>query len=154
MPTPSGFISGLYGSPTPPSSLPFSSDAHRSLNDLFQTGHIQRAGRFSHTARAYVLRQLFHTIWQRPEWVALFGLEGEKVPQPKSLSDWLLQDENGGEKSWSLAEVQKRADARGVRMGKAPLRVVKPGRTCGKVLQRFERTYTCKWVHLVGSIRH
>lgn len=142
MPTPASYLSGLYGSNLP--LVASSSEPHKALNELFQNGHVQRSGRFSHTARANVLRQLYHTVWQRPEWLSLFGLEGEKVPQPKTLSDWLIQDDNGNEKSWSLNEAQSRADARRARAGKAPIRHIKPERVCGKVLQRFTRTYTCK----------
>ncbi len=139
----SSLWNGSFGSGLS-SPLSSSSEPHKSLNELLQIGHLQRQGRFTHTARATILRQLFHTIWQRSEWVAFFGLEGEKVPQPKSLSDWLSLDELGNEKSWSLSECQKRVEAKRVRAGKVPLKVVKRGRTCGKVLQRFERTYTCK----------
>lgn len=146
MPPDRNFWNGsLVPSSSATSSLPTNvSEPHRLLNDLFQNGHLQRGGRFSAIPRATILRQLFQTIWQKPEWIGLFGVERETIPHLKSLHDWVTQDENGDDRSWSLSEAQERAEAGRVRAGKSPLRVVKRGRTCGKVLQRYERTYTCK----------
>ena len=143
MPTLGDFLPASYGTLRSSSSVPISSDAHRGLSELFQNGHLEWSGRFTSACLAATVRQLFHSIWYRSEWLAHFGLEGENIPQVKFLGDWRIADATS-ERAWSLSEAQKRAETKRRKAGKAPMRVVRRGRTCAKVLQRYEKTYTCR----------
>ena len=138
-----GFTGGISSSyPLPQyNRLPVSSDPQhplRVLHDLFLYSPTSRKGWFNHTAHATFLRQLFFTIWYRPEWIPLFELdkipEGQKMPKSKDIHDW-LPIKDGVEKPWSLSEYQK---------GLEGYSSVRPGAICGRVLHRYERTYTCK----------
>lgn len=121
--------------------LPVSPDQQhplRKLHDLLVYSPHSRHGWFNNTAHATFLRQLFFSIWYKPEWIALFDLDrhpdGVKMPSSKNIHDWIYSDELLNEKPWSLSEYQKRINGKTKR----------PGKTCGKVMQRMDRTYTCK----------
>lgn len=120
-------------------------DQHRIFYDVLNHSVVQRRGNWVTQSHAMVLRQVFQTIWQSKEWADCFGLfgneldeegEGEKIIGSKNVSDWIKLDDHGIEHSWSLSDYQKRM---GIRPSTMEL-----GRACGKVLQRFDRTYTCK----------
>jgi E3 ubiquitin-protein ligase UBR1 len=67
------------------------------------------------------------------------------IPSWDNLEEWLVPTTEGfgPERTWSLLDVQRAAEERNRRAGK-PGRKPKPGAVCGKVLQRFDRTYICK----------
>ena len=124
--------------------LPITNDTThplRVLYDLFLYSPHSRKGWFNSTAHATILRQLFFSIWYNSEWLDLFELkqspDGAKMPVSKDITDWISSDEEGMEKQWRLSDYQA-----GVRKEPAVAR----GRSCGKVLERYDRTYTCKWV--------
>ena len=111
----------------------------RVLHELFLYSPHSRLGVFDNTAHATVVRQLFFSIWHNPEWLPLFQLdqdeEGGKMPNSKLINDWLRVDANSLTKSWRLSDYQRAHR-------KEPVMI--PGRPCGKVIRRFERTYSCK----------
>ncbi|ORX38539.1 ubiquitin-protein ligase [Kockovaella imperatae] len=114
------------------------SHPHRILHDLINYSHYSRHGRFTSTAHATVLRQLFQTVWRKPEWVPFFDMAPEDaagMPGSKSMSDWLWLGEDGLERGWKLSEAQSK-----VEKTSPPSR----GKSCGKILHRFDRTYSCK----------
>lgn len=142
------------------------------LHDLLLYGHRDAENpELSPQQRATVTRQLYHCILNRPEWVACFLGDGDSIPNGSgndspthnhdpatpsssrpltlpawdSLSDWLVPgtEQFGPERTWSLLDVQQAAEERRRRAGK-PSRQPKPGAVCGKVLQRYDRTYICK----------
>ena len=111
---------------------------HRILSDLITYSHYSRGGKFTSTAHATVLRQLFQTIWRQPEWIRLFDMTPEdaaQMPGSKSMSDWLWLGEDGLERGWKLSEAQKKVEQTGPKTR---------GKCCGKILHRFDRTYSCK----------
>jgi len=57
------------------------------------------------------------------------------MPSSKDINDWIYSDEEGMERPWRLSDFQKTTR-------KEPN--IAPGRACGKVLERYDRTYTCK----------
>jgi len=61
--------------------------------------------------------------------------DGSRMPTSKDINDWVFSDEEGMEKPWRLKDYQ-----RGLRTKPE----VSPGRSCGKVMERYDRTYTCK----------
>ncbi|WVR07574.1 hypothetical protein IAU60_004616 [Kwoniella sp. DSM 27419] len=146
----------LLATPSAPNHQPYPSlaDPHRALNELLHHAHLQRGGRFSNNIRATVVRALYHTIWQAPEWQDLFlspedfldeAQTGDTaLPSLGDLSRWTTVDEQGITRPWSLKEAQKKAEQRRKKAGKEPNRKVRLGQHCGRVLQRFERTYSCK----------
>lgn len=122
--------------------LPISNEAThplRVLYDLFLYSPHSRKGWFNATAHATILRQLFFSIWYNQEWMGLFELDsdpdGSRMPTSKDINDWVFSDEEGMEKPWRLKDYQ-----RGLRTKPE----VSPGRSCGKVMERYDRTYTCK----------
>ena len=116
------------------------SHPHRILHDLINYSHYSRNGRFTSTAHATVLRQLFQTVWRRPECVRFFDMtpdESARMPGSKIMSDWLWLADDGLEKGWKLSEAQKKVE---------PTLPPRKGRSCGKILNRYDRTYSCKCV--------
>jgi E3 ubiquitin-protein ligase UBR1 len=111
--------------------------------------------------RAAITRELYRVMLSMPEGrAALLPLPedpsppGAYTPSPgppswddRALEDWLVHPEEnegfGPQRVWSLLDAQHALDERNRRLGK-PGRMPKPGSVCGKVLQRFERTYICK----------
>jgi hypothetical protein len=156
-PLPAQFMSASSSTPPPVSSppsytttlphynrLPISNEpTHplRVLYDLFLYSPHSRKGWFNSTAHATILRQLFFSIWYNPDWLNLFELDnspdGSRMPTSKDINDWIHSDEDGMEKPWRLSDFQKKMRAESD---------VAPGRACGKVLERYDRTYTCKSV--------
>lgn len=67
------------------------------------------------------------------------------TPNWDNLQEWLVTTTEGfgPEKTWSLLDVQLQAEEKRRKAGKEA-RKPKPGAVCGKVLQRFDRTYICK----------
>lgn len=70
---------------------------------------------------------------------------GPRIPSWDNLHEWLAPANEGfgPDQIWSLYETQKAVEERYKRAGKITRRP-KPGAVCGKVLQRFDRTYICK----------
>ncbi|KAK4688583.1 hypothetical protein P7C73_g1533, partial [Tremellales sp. Uapishka_1] len=68
----------------------------------------------------------------------------DKVPSLKSTSDWLVADDVVGERAWSLNEYQKQAEEARRSKGKGTVRQPRLGAICGRLMQRFERSYTCR----------
>ncbi|KLT39021.1 ubiquitin-protein ligase [Cutaneotrichosporon oleaginosum] len=113
--------------------------------------------------RAQVVRQLYKTILNQPEWVAAFlpdpaddsdfsaqasasGARSTFIPSWDDASEWLLPYTDTTyepQRCWSLLDAQRLNEERHRRAGK-PGRVSRPGSICGKVLQRYDRTYICK----------
>lgn len=128
-----------------------SDNPHRLLFDLIHVAHTSRQGRFSGSVQATIVRQLYLTIWSRPEWARLFLVDQgrtngpgessqvEHPPSMKNVEDWVK-----AEGIWSLNNWQDKVEVRRRRAGKLPVRRVRPGTSCGKIMQRYERSYTCK----------
>ncbi|KAL1406424.1 E3 ubiquitin-protein ligase ubr1 [Vanrija albida] len=139
------------------------------LHDLLFFGHRDAENpELSPQQRATVTRQLYLCILNRPEWAACFLGDGESIPpngagtdseDPSgsasssrassltlpswdNLNEWLVPgtEQFGPERTWSLLDVQQAAEE----TRRKPPRKPKPGAVCGKVLQRYDRTYICK----------
>jgi hypothetical protein len=121
----------------------FYTDQHKYLHDLLTQLPLQRAGNFTASSHATLVRQLFSTIWQK-DLIRHWDIERGDYPSGKELGDWVKRDEHGIEVGWSLHEAQNRVIAR-----KGGNVRVRKGRLCGKILQRYERTYSCKWVESI-----
>ncbi|KAK8854813.1 hypothetical protein IAR55_003552 [Kwoniella newhampshirensis] len=144
-----------------PSEIP---DPHRVLSEIITHSHLQRGARFTNNTRSAIVRQLFQTLWQRPEWASLFlplehghiDEEGEPevLPRADNLDSWLVEDHVGsvGMKAWSLTDTQKRVEETRKRARKEPWKKARQGQICGKVFQRFERTFTCKTCAKLPSV--
>lgn len=141
-------------------------DLQAELAELLATQHITcRAPcpEFSPPERAQVVRQLYKTILNQPEWVAAFlpdTKDGPNARAPGASSrsasalippwdesrEWLIPMNDSTyepQRCWSLLEAQRVIEERNRRAGR-PGRKPKPGSVCGKVLQRYDRTYICK----------
>jgi E3 ubiquitin-protein ligase UBR1 len=126
--------SSISRSPDPP-------DHHRILEELLLHIPLQRQGNFTSSSHATLIRQLFATIWQR-DWVRFFDVERGDHPSGRELSEWIYRDDLSIERGWSLRDSQKRAVERKRKLGIT--RPFKKGRICAKIMQRYERTYTCR----------
>ena len=126
-----------------PSRLPISAEPNhplRKLHELFSTSPYSKRGWTSATPHATVLRQIFFSIWpQQLDFLPYYELDldalGRKMPLSKDIVDWINPDEQGFEQPWTLSGYQNRV---------RPEVEFRPGRSCGKVLQRMTRTYSCK----------
>nr|XP_019011443.1 ubiquitin-protein ligase [Kwoniella pini CBS 10737]OCF50224.1 ubiquitin-protein ligase [Kwoniella pini CBS 10737] len=130
-------------------------DPHRFLSEILATSHIQRDGRFSNSMKAALMRSLFQCIWQKQDWIKYFLPPDEDITIPSfsHLNDWLMNENDTFiTKSWSLKEAQDKADASLLAKGKGSIRKVRNGTICGKVLNRFERTFTCKTCAINPSV--
>lgn len=118
----------------------------RVLNDTLHYEHFNRAGRYHPALRGKLTKSLFSCLWEKPEWRACFFEDpnDESVPSTSGSSGWMEVDEDGFERPWRLSDHQAAVDQRRKEAGKQPIRQVPVGKTCGKVLQRFDRTYLCK----------
>lgn len=129
----------------------------RVLADILNYEHYNRGGRYTSTLKAKLTRDLFHCIWYKPEWRACFLSDtsdlapagGELRVPPMTDTNaaavgWVRLDENELDQSWRLSDHQAAVDAKRKAAGKQPIRAVTRGMSCGKVLQRFDRTYLCK----------
>ncbi|OCF37903.1 ubiquitin-protein ligase [Kwoniella heveanensis BCC8398] len=144
-----------FGNAVNPTQFPIGpSDPHKALSELLQQSHLQRGGRFSNTVKAAVVRALYQTIWQRGDWQALFIPSREKrhIPSVQSLDDWVIHGDNETSKIWSCRAAQKQVEKRRKESGEEPLARIREGQICGKVLQRFERTFTCKTCAITPSV--
>jgi hypothetical protein len=109
---------------------------HAILQDLLDTAHDLSSGRFTSSTQATIVRQLYLTFLRKEhDWIKFFLKDEKQVPNHKSLYAWLERDVYGGDRFWSLNKRQRRN-------GRVDL--VNPGAICGRVMQRFERSYTCK----------
>ncbi|BEI86836.1 hypothetical protein CcaverHIS002_0701820 [Cutaneotrichosporon cavernicola] len=136
------------------------------LAELLATQHITGGvpcPEFSPHERAQVVRQLYKTILNQPEWVDAFFPDAEDSPNadgqgpsssaPSSpvppwdeLREWLIPMNDSTyepQRCWSLLETQRGIEEQNRRAGR-PGRKPKLGAVCGKVLQRYDRTYICK----------
>ncbi|WWC63263.1 uncharacterized protein I303_105863 [Kwoniella dejecticola CBS 10117] len=130
-------------------------DPHRLLSEILATSHTQRDGRFSNSMKAALIRNLFQCIWQKQEWIKYFlpPSEDSELPSFNYSNDWLVSDQDTSmTKPWSLKEAQDRAEAASLAKGKGSIRKVRNGTICGKVLNRFERTFTCKTCAINPSV--
>lgn len=135
------------------------------LQDLLLLGHRHAENpELQPLQRAAVTRQLYSCILSQPHWRAAFdpeyGVAGPSsptgvvagssstLPTPSwdNLSEWLVPTTEGfgPEQTWSLLQVQRQAEERRRKAGKLARRPKPGGSVCGKVLQRFDRTYICK----------
>ncbi|WVQ99973.1 hypothetical protein IAU59_007116 [Kwoniella sp. CBS 9459] len=144
----------LGGALSPNQLLIGPSDPHKALSDLLQQSHLARGGKFSNTVKATLVRALYQTIWQRPEWQALFIASSGMgdIPSALNLNDWIVTEENESSKIWSCHAAQKAIEEKRAERGEEPLARRRQGRICGKVLQRFERTFTCKTCAITPSV--
>lgn len=136
------------------------------LAELLATQHLSCGApcpEFSPPERAQVIRQLYKTILNQPEWVEAFFPDAEDginsgapgsssstasglIPPMDELREWLIpmtESTYEPQRCWSLLEAQRAIEERNRRAGR-PGRKPKPGAVCGKVLQRYDRTYICK----------
>ncbi|ORY35607.1 ubiquitin-protein ligase [Naematelia encephala] len=140
-----GFIPDPFNATrTPSSSNTRTVDPHKMLHDMLQQSPYSRSGRFDIRSRGELVRQLYLSFMQRPEWASLFMLENETPVSARQWNEWVVTNENGVEEQWSLSGFQRHLDEERKRAGLEPHRKIKYGRTCGRVLRRFERTYMCK----------
>ncbi|KAL7423887.1 E3 ubiquitin-protein ligase ubr1 [Cryptotrichosporon argae] len=123
------------------------SEHHHHLFETLHYGHeAHPTTTYDVEARARLVRALYATVFHRPEWQALFAIPGEadRLPRLDALDGWVVLDERKAEAAWSVYEYQLRAEERRRRLGKETTRTRRKGATCGRVLQRLERTYSCK----------
>lgn len=135
------------------------------LVDLLASGHLNaEIPDLQPLQRAAITRQLYATILSQPEWVAAFLPDGAgqdipalsstsgsssstapPLPSWDNLDEWLVPGGEGfgPERAWSLLDTQRGFEERNRKAGR-PARKSKPGSVCGKVLQRYDRTYICK----------
>lgn len=142
------------------------------LYDLLHSGHRNTENpALQPLQRAAITRQLYATILSQPEWCAAFLPEGmvqdaalvspeasgsstnsnsntqaaPSLPSWDNLNEWLVPagEGFGPERTWSLLATQQALEERNRKAGR-PARKPKPGAVCGKVLQRYDRTYICK----------
>lgn len=107
--------------------------------------------------RAAITRQLYSCVLARPEWRECFlpsssdeASSSTSVPSWDNLYEWLVPSQGpaqgdgfGPEKTWSLYAAQQAIEDKARKAGKST-KQPKPGAVCGKVLQRYDRTYICK----------
>jgi E3 ubiquitin-protein ligase UBR1 len=93
-----------------------------------------------------VIQRALLTLISDPEWHRFLLPPGgtQLLPDVNDPTGFVWTDEYGVLRTWSLHALQQSADAELVARGKQPVRKQRPGRSCGRVLQRQERTYTCK----------
>lgn len=127
-----------------PGRLPEHLEPHKALFDILHTLPERCDYTFNMTARGTLLRFLFNTIFCRAEWIPFLLQDDEPVPLPRDAEFWAWHDQFGVETFYALSETQRRLDERRIALGQEPSRPVKLGRTCGRTLKRFDRTYTCK----------
>ena len=126
--------------PPPPPSLN-GLDPHSRLHEVLQDPRHHSPRNFTLEARVTIYRQLFGTIWHREEWMAMFSeQEVERLPGQTRLTEWLDPDIADGDQMWRLSQHQKRAEERRSAEVKEP----RKGKVCAKVLQRNERSYSCR----------
>ncbi|WRT68366.1 uncharacterized protein IL334_005342 [Kwoniella shivajii] len=143
------------------SSLIPPTEPHKALSEILANAHISREGKFSNSTKAALIKGLYQTIWQKQEWIKYFlpvsssnnhDHNDTTLPSFGNLGDWLISDENGNTKPWSMSQAQSNLENQFKDKGKQPLRKVRNGMICGKVLQRFERTFTCKTCAINPSV--
>lgn len=143
-----------YGMPSATRQLPPIPIPHRMLHDLLLGAPAAKAGKWSASTRAGVVRCIFFTFLQDPEWLRFFELDGDNdgkgPPIQWTLAEWVAQLQTGDE-NFSLAEFQRKirlARRSGSEKGKErQADFPKPrrrGKICGKTLKRYDRTYTCR----------
>lgn len=134
------------------------------LSDLLLLGHRHIENpELTPLQRAAITRQLYSCVLERPEWRECFLPSSEdpsssssssstatSVPSWDNLYEWLVPSQGpasgdgfGPEKTWSLYDAQQAIEEKARKAGKSTKRP-KPGAVCGKVLQRYDRTYICK----------
>lgn len=121
-------------------------DPHRGLSDLLNSSHLQHGARWSNNVRASILRQLWQTVWQDPHWIQYFVPEGTQVPVYDNIWEWLVDTPNGPSTPWTLSAKQAQIEEQRKAEGKQRIWIPRQGQICGKVMQRHDRTYTCKYV--------
>lgn len=140
----------------PPSTrqLPPIPAPHRMLHDLLLGAPAAKGGKWSASTRAGVVRCIFFTFLQDPEWLRFFELDGDNggkgPPIQWTLADWVTHSQTGDE-NFSLAEAQRKirlarhsgADKGKERQADFP-EPRRRGKVCGKTLKRYDRTYTCR----------
>ncbi|EAL20444.1 hypothetical protein CNBE3650 [Cryptococcus deneoformans B-3501A] len=127
-------------------------DPHRGLSDLLNSAHLQHGARWSNNVKASILRQLWQTVWQDPQWIQYFVPEGTHVPVYDNLWEWLVDTPDGPSKPWTLSEKQAQIEEERKSEGKKPIWTRRKGQICGKVMQRHDRTYTCKTCAITPSV--
>ncbi|KAK6910515.1 ubiquitin-protein ligase [Kwoniella mangroviensis CBS 8886] len=144
-------------------------DPHKALSELLATAHLQRDNKISSSVKAALIRSLFQSIWQRSDWIKYFlptiinspdvGGSSEKVdlkiPSFGNLNDWLIndiQDNLPSPKTWSLSLAQDKLDEIYKSKGHRSFKKVRNGTICGKVFNRFDRTFTCKTCAINPSV--
>lgn len=137
--------------------LPPIPNPHQMLHDLLQGAPSAKSGRWSSSTRAGVVRCIFLTFLQNPEYLPFFELDGDNggngPPLQWTLGDWVTLKDTGDE-NFSLAEAQKRArraradgsSSAGKGKEKERPKPRRRGKLCGKTLHRYDRTYTCRCV--------
>nr|XP_019044649.1 ubiquitin-protein ligase [Kwoniella bestiolae CBS 10118]OCF23579.1 ubiquitin-protein ligase [Kwoniella bestiolae CBS 10118] len=142
-------------------------DPHKALAELLATSPTQRDSKISNSVKAAIIRSLFQSIWQKSDWVKYFlppsptstGSSPEKsnvgIPSFGNLNDWLINDLNDtllSPKPWSLNTAQAKLDEAYKAKGIQSFRKTRNGTVCGKVFNRFERTFTCKTCAINPSV--
>lgn len=118
-------------------------DPHTHLRNFLHTSPYASNGHFSNSTKVKLFKLLYQSSWYKPEWLGYFWVDGEPWTD-KPMQDWIKVGENGQEVFWSLKEYQKGVEERARAEGRRSPGVQKRGRTCGKMLKRFERTYSCR----------
>lgn len=96
--------------------------------------------------RMRTIQRVIMTLVAEPNWQRfLLGPGGTSVlPAVNEPQNFVWTDEYGIERTWCLSDLQRTVDEDLVADGGEPLRKQRAGRVCGKVLNKNERTYTCK----------
>ncbi|WWC90739.1 uncharacterized protein L201_005676 [Kwoniella dendrophila CBS 6074] len=142
-------------------------DPFKSLSELLNSSNLAKEGKLTNSIKAALIRNLFQCIWQKSEWKKYFLpplsnidiVNGEDdqlyIPNFNNYNDWLIQYEDdpfNNPKPFSLKRAQDTLNEISVAKGKGSIRKIRNGTICGKVLNRFERTFTCKTCAINPSV--
>lgn len=139
------------GRPPPDYPHPFpdpppSDNPHDRLVYFLNAQSFSSAGVFTSSVRTRVIQRVLLTLVSDPAWHRFLLPPGgtQLLPSVNDPHGYVWTDEYGVIRTWGLHSLQQRADEERVAQGKEPVRKQRPGKMCGRVLHRNERTYTCK----------